>query len=94
MGFSRQEYGNELTFAPPGDLPDPGIEFTSLTAPALAGSFFTTSTTWEAHDLVQILAPLFTDYMTLADLLKLLMSWSAYLKNRKNNSSANLTNQM
>ena len=28
---------------------DPGIEPTSLLSPALAGSFFTTSTTWEAH---------------------------------------------
>ena len=28
------------------DLPDPGIEPAS---PALAGEFFTTSTTWEAH---------------------------------------------
>ena len=26
MGFSRQEYWNELPFPPPGDLPDPGIE--------------------------------------------------------------------
>ena len=27
----------------PGDLPDPGIELTSLTSPALAGRFFTPS---------------------------------------------------
>ena len=26
----------------PGDLPDPGIELTSLVSPALAGGFFTT----------------------------------------------------
>ena len=26
MGFSRQEYGSELPFPSPGDLPDPGIE--------------------------------------------------------------------
>ena len=31
------------------DLPDPGIEPTSLTSPALAGRFFTTSTSWEVH---------------------------------------------
>ena len=31
----------------PGDLPNPGIELESLTSPALAGGFFTTSTTWE-----------------------------------------------
>ena len=26
---------------PPGDLPDPGIELTSVTSPPLAGRFFT-----------------------------------------------------
>ena len=26
MGFSRQEYWSGLPFAPPGDLPDPGIK--------------------------------------------------------------------
>ena len=33
---------------PPGYLPNPGIELTSVTFPVLAGGFFTTSTTWEA----------------------------------------------
>ena len=47
-GFSRQEYWNRLTFPPSGDLPYPGIEPMSLMSPALAGGFFTTSTTWEA----------------------------------------------
>ena len=37
MGFPRQEYWNGLPFHPPGDLPDPGIEPTSLASPALAG---------------------------------------------------------
>ena len=32
----------------PGDIPDSGIEPTSLVSPALAGRFFTTSTIWEA----------------------------------------------
>ena len=32
-----------------GDLPDPGIEPVPLASPALAGRFFTTSTTWEAR---------------------------------------------
>ena len=31
-----------LPFPPLGSLPDPGIEFTSLVSPALAGRFFTT----------------------------------------------------
>ena len=30
MGFPRQEYWSGLTFPCPGDLPDPGIEPTSL----------------------------------------------------------------
>ena len=45
MGFSRQEYWSGLPCPPPGDLPDPGIEPTSLMFPALAGRFFTTSAT-------------------------------------------------
>ena len=35
MGFSRQEYRSGLSFPPPGDLPDPGIEPASLISPAL-----------------------------------------------------------
>ena len=34
---------------PPGDLPNPGTEPTSLMSPTLAGGFFITSATWEAH---------------------------------------------
>ena len=41
MGFSRQEYWSGLPFPPPGDLPDPEIEPTSLLSPALGGGFFT-----------------------------------------------------
>ena len=48
VGFSRQEYWIGLPFPPPGDLPDPGIEPTSLAFLALAGGFFTTNATWEA----------------------------------------------
>ena len=48
MGFSRQEYWSGLPCPPPGDLPDPGIEPTSLMSPALAGGFFTNSATWKA----------------------------------------------
>ena len=33
----------------PRDLPNPGIKPASLMFPALAGRFFTTSATWEAH---------------------------------------------
>ena len=48
MEFSRQEYWSGLPCPPPGDLPNLGIEPTSLVSPALAGGFFTTSATWEA----------------------------------------------
>ena len=42
MRFSRQEYWSGLPFLSPGDLPNPGIEPTSLVSPALTGGFFTT----------------------------------------------------
>ena len=48
MGFSRQEYWSGLPCSPSGDLPDPGIELSSLTSPALEGRFFMTSANWEA----------------------------------------------
>ena len=48
MGFSGQEYWSGLPCPPPGDLPHPGMEPTSLTSPELAGGFFTTSATREA----------------------------------------------
>ena len=34
-----------VAMLPPGDLPNPGIKSVSLLSPALAGRFFTTSTT-------------------------------------------------
>ena len=34
-----------------GYLPDPGVELTSRMSPALAGVFFMTSASWEAHRL-------------------------------------------
>ena len=50
MGFSRQESWSGVPCPPPGDLPDPGTEPSSLLSPALAGGFFTTGATWEAPD--------------------------------------------
>ena len=41
-----------MPFPPPGDLPDPGVEPSSLMSPALAVGFFTTRATWEAQFLV------------------------------------------
>ena len=43
--FSGQEYWSGMPFPFPGDLPDPGTEPASLESSALAGSFFTISTT-------------------------------------------------
>ena len=47
LGLSRQEYWSGLPCPPPGNLPDPGIEPSSLTSPALTHTFFITSATWE-----------------------------------------------
>ena len=51
MGFSRQEDQSGSSCSPPGDVPDTGIEPTSLKSPALAARFFTTSATWEEPTL-------------------------------------------
>ena len=53
-GFSRQRYRSGLPFPPPGHLPDPGVEPLSLTFPALAGGFFTTSATCEAQGEIYV----------------------------------------
>ena len=45
MEFSRQKYWSGLPFPSLGYLPDPVIEPVSLASPALAGGFFTSSTT-------------------------------------------------
>ena len=42
MGYSRQEYWSGLPFPTPGDLPDPGIEPTSLEFPVFTGRFSNT----------------------------------------------------
>ena len=46
MGFPRQEYWSGLPFPSSGDLPNPGIEPTTLMSLALACGLFTT---WEAQ---------------------------------------------
>ena len=54
-GFSRHEYWSGLPCPPPGDLPHPGIEPAFLIPFALAGGFFTTSTTWAGSSVHGIL---------------------------------------
>ena len=51
MGFSRQEYWNELPFSFPGDLSDPGIKPVSSVSPARAGEFFTSEPLGKAYVL-------------------------------------------
>ena len=50
MGFSNKESWSGLPCPSPEDLPNPGIEPTSLKSSALVDGFFTTSTTWEAPE--------------------------------------------
>ena len=84
MGFPRQKYWNGLRCPPPVDLPNPGIEITSLMSPALAGRFFITSTTWEAKSraVVQLLShvQLFMTPWTAAHQasLSFTISWSLF----------------
>ena len=49
MGFFRQEYWSGLPWPPPRNHPNPGTEPKSIMSPALAGRFFTTSSTWETQ---------------------------------------------
>ena len=57
MGFSRQEYWSGLPCPPPGNLPIPGIEPTSLIFPELAGRYFTTSVTWQIPNYSELTKP-------------------------------------
>ena len=50
MGFSRQEYLSGFLCPPPGIFLTQGSN--PLMSPTLAGGFFTTSDTWEAHRLL------------------------------------------
>ena len=58
MDFPRQEYWSGLPFPPPGDLPDQGIELTSLSLASLvlASRFFTTVPLKKPPDSSYILA--------------------------------------
>ena len=49
MEVFRQESWSGLPFLTPGDLPDPGVEPTSLESSALAGGFFTTAPPGKSH---------------------------------------------
>ena len=49
MRFSRQEYQSGLLFPSPRGIPNPGTEPATPRYTALAGGFFATGATWEAH---------------------------------------------
>ena len=49
-----------LPCSPPRDLPNPRTETVSLKSPALAGRFFTTSSTWEAPMQILFYLVIFT----------------------------------
>ena len=52
LEFSRQAYWSGLPLPTPEDPPNPGAEPVSLASPALAGEFFTISTSWDVALLV------------------------------------------
>ena len=102
MEFSRQEeYWSRLLLPTPRDLPDPGIKFTSLESPVLAGRFFTTSAAWEvsaARKGLQICAqtePFRRDAKHKLELTQRCQKWGRQLSPRSKNSgyhwSAHLT---
>ena len=49
-GFLQARILVSVALSSSKDLPDPGIEPTSLTTPALAGGFFAMKATWEAQN--------------------------------------------
>ena len=55
MGFSGQEYWSGFLCPPPGDLLNPAFKPPSLISPTLAGRFYTTSATWEAHEFMGLI---------------------------------------
>ena len=74
LGFSRQEYWNRLPFPSSGDLPDPGIEPTSL---GLAGRFFTTEPLGEPV-CMGILSPYWWTHMALRQCCQVYILLSFY----------------
>ena len=52
--FSRQKYWSGFPVPTPGNLPNPGIETTSLVSVALASKFFSTAPLWKPNAGIQI----------------------------------------
>ena len=64
MDFSRQEYWSELPWPPPGAFPDPGIEPTSLTSPALLADTLLLSHRGEAQHIAHYVIIQFSSVMS------------------------------
>ena len=79
MGFSTQEYWSGLPCSPPRKSSAPRIESMSLMSPAMAGGFFTTSTTWEAQHICWP-SPIYTIYGREKCNLHMYMGLSSQLK--------------
>ena len=74
MGFSKQEYWSGLPFPPPGDLPDPGIKFTSPTAPGLQADSLLLSH-WKSPEIKHTWVQMLTrSLITLNKLLEISLS--------------------
>ena len=58
MGFSRQEYWSGLSFPPPGDLPNPGIQPLSLNISCVGRRILTTRTTFLIAAIFFLRSPL------------------------------------
>ena len=71
MEFSRQEYWSRWPSPPPGDLPDPGIESTSLVSPDWQVDSLPLASTWEASNTIS-----FKSYISL-------IIFSRFKKNKK-----------
>ena len=57
-----------------GDLPNPGIKPTSLASPALACGFFTTTATWEAHQISALYFSVVKTFKIIVD-ITVLYTW-------------------
>ena len=73
LKFSREEYWSASPCPPQGDLPNPGMELTSLTSPALADGFFITIATWEVTKFIVSYKQLSKKHGSLFSLLPMLL---------------------
>ena len=76
MGLSMQEYWSELPFPSPGDLPDPGIELTSLAlqADSLWLSHQGSPEVMEANAILRLVLPCHLPRIASLTILKILLN--------------------